>query len=403
MFRRIGARGYRCLRSVEQSINPFEVLIGSNASGKSSFLDVVAFLGTLVSAGLEAAVEERTANFHDLVWGRDADSFELAVEAVIPEDRRAMPIIPPVGFETPDTIRYEVGIRLDTLTEKLHIAKELVRIYHSHRLVPGSGIEVVTRSIPVTHDGRLVEVRFYTEALQQPFERQLAHRNYATLNNIPMDAEFPATSWLRELLRGGIKPVELDVEALRKPSPPATSEVSESSGSYLARSVSQLKSRNPNQFDAWLAHVRTVLPEIKDIRTVLKEDDRHRYITIDYDNGVSVPSWMVSDGTLRLLALTLLAYVPDFDGVYLVEEPENGLHPTALQAVYESLSSVYEGQVLVASHSPVLLSMAKPDQLLCFIKARDGIQIIRGSEHQALRDWQGEVSLGTLAASGILG
>jgi len=146
-----------------------------------------------------------------------------------------------------------------------------------------------------------------------------------------------------------------------------------------------------------------VLPEIKDIRTELRAEDRHRYIMIDYHNGVSVPSWMVSDGTLRLLALTMLAYTPDFGGVYLVEEPENGLHPTALQAVYESLSSVYEGQVLLASHSPVLLSMAKPDQLLCFIKTPDGIRIVRGSEHQALRDWQGEVSLGMLAASGILG
>ena len=104
-----------------------------------------------------------------------------------------------------------------------------------------------------------------------------------------------------------------------------------------------------------------------------------------------------------LLALTLLAYAPDFNGVYLIEEPENGVHPAAVQAIYESLSSVYEGQVLIASHSPVLLSLAKPEQLLCFIKASDGTQIVRGSEHQALRDWQGEVSLGTLAASGILG
>jgi len=79
------------------------------------------------------------------------------------------------------------------------------------------------------------------------------------------------------------------------------------------------------------------------------------------------------------------------------------VHPAALQAIYESLSSIYEGQVLVASHSPVLLSMAKPEQLLCFINTPDGAQIVRGSEHQALRDWQGEVSLGMLAASGILG
>jgi len=193
------------------------------------------------------------------------------------------------------------------------------------------------------------------------------------------------------------------LEELRKPSPPATSELSDASGSYLARSVSQLKGRNASEFDAWLAHVRTVLPDIEDIRTVVKEYDRHRYIMIDYRNGVSVPSWMVSDGTLRLLALTLLAYAPDLRGVYLVEEPENGVHPSALQAIYESLSSVYEGQVLMASHSPVLLSMAKPDQLLCFVKTPEGTRIVRGSEHQALLDWQGEVSLGMLAASGILG
>jgi predicted ATPase len=381
---------------VDLSINPFEVLIGSNASGKSSFLDVVAFLSTLVSKGLEAAVEERTTNFHDLVWGRDADSFELAVEALIPDDRRSKPTIPLLGFVAPDTIRYEVGIRLDTLTEKLHIAKERVTIRRSHRVPPDPGIEVISRS-NVLH--------LHTEAERRHYERELfdLHRNHSALNNVPADAEFPATAWLRESLRNSIKCVALDVEVLRKPSPPATSEADWSRGSYLVRSVAQLKSPSSGQFKAWLAHVKTVLPDIQDIRTEVRPDDRHRYIMIDYENGVSVPSWMVSDGTLRLLALTLLAYVPDFSGVYLVEEPENGLHPTALQAVYESLASVYEGQVLVASHSPVLLSMAKPDQLLCFIKAPDGTRIVRGSEHQALRDWQGEVSLGMLAASGILG
>jgi len=387
MFRRIEARDYRCLRSVGQSINPFEILIGSNASGKSTFLDVVAFLGTLVSAGLEAAVEERTSNFHDLVWGRDGDSFELAVEATIPEDRRTgMPVLG-------DTIRYKVGIRLDTSTEKLHIATESVIVYRFGVDEP-TGTEVISRSSVLL---------LHSESTHLRYEREQPHRNYSSLYNVVSDAEFPATAWLRERLRTGIQPVTLDLEELRKPSPPAVSDASQSRGSYLARSVAQLRNRNAGQFNAWLAHVRTVFPDIKDIKTILRDDDRHRYIMIDYQNGVSVPSWMVSDGTLRLLALTLLAYAPDFNGVYLIEEPENGVHPAALQAIYESLSSVYDGQVLVASHSPVLLSMAKPEQLLCFIKTPDGTQIIRGSEHQALRDWQGEVSLGMLAASGILG
>jgi predicted ATPase len=65
MFLRIEAKNYRCLREVNQTLNPFEILVGSNASGKSTFLDVVAFLSDLVANGLEAAIETRTSNPHD--------------------------------------------------------------------------------------------------------------------------------------------------------------------------------------------------------------------------------------------------------------------------------------------------------------------------------------------------
>ncbi len=81
---------------------------------------------------------------------------------------------------------------------------------------------------------------------------------------------------------------------------------------------------------------------------------------------------MASDGTLRLLALTLPAYLPDFSGVYLIEEPENGIHPRAVETVYQSLSSVYGAQILVATHSPVLLSMVDAKNVLCFAKTPEG-------------------------------
>lgn len=47
----IQALGYRSLRYVSQSLRPFQVLVGPNASGKSSFLDVVAFLGDIIRGG----------------------------------------------------------------------------------------------------------------------------------------------------------------------------------------------------------------------------------------------------------------------------------------------------------------------------------------------------------------
>ena len=66
-----------------------------------------------------------------------------------------------------------------------------------------------------------------------------------------------------------------------------------------------------------------------------------RYLVILYANGARVPSWLASDGTSRLLALTIPAYLRNLEGVFLVEEPENGIHPRAIETVIQSLSSIY--------------------------------------------------------------
>ena len=72
--------------------------------------------------------------------------------------------------------------------------------------------------------------------------------------------------------------------------------------------------------------------------------------------------------------------------------------------MFQSLSSVYNAQVLLATHSPVILSVADPSQVLCFSKNPSGAaDVIRGTEHPALRDWRRETNLGTLFAAGVLG
>jgi predicted ATPase len=159
-----------------------------------------------------------------------------------------------------------------------------------------------------------------------------------------------------------------------------------------------------DRFTNWIAHLRTALPDISTVRTVERLDDRHRYLTVEYEGGLSVPSWMVSDGTLRLLALTIPAYLPVFDGVYLIEEPENGIHPGAIDTLFQSLSSVYGAQMLLASHSTVILNLARPESVLCFKKTQGGAtDVVLGTEHPALREWQHSTGLGTLLAAGVLG
>jgi predicted ATPase len=363
MITRIEAKQYRCFKSMNQELGQFQILVGPNGSGKSLFLDTIAFLGTYVSEGLEVAVGQRTENFHDLVWGREGNCFEFAIEARRP--RRATAAL---AFEH-STIRYELGVKIDSASDQLKLAKENAIFSFDdpeHR---------VKLSNPRPH-----------------FRHEDIH-----------GAEFQAFEWLNKLLREDVRSVVLSSKLLRAPSAPARGNLQTIDGSNLGRLVFQLQDESPKKFDRWIAHVRTALPDLDSIRSILRPEDRSRYLILKYQNGVEAPQWVISDGTLRLLAFTILAYLPVSDGIYLVEEPENGVHPTALETIYQSLSSIYGGQVLVTSHSPVLLNLASPDQLLCFYNTAEGPAIIRGDKHPALQDWKRDVSMSDLFAAGVLG
>jgi predicted ATPase len=419
MFTLIEAKNFRCLQYVRQPLDEFHVLVGPNASGKTTFLDVIAFLGRLVSDGLDTALEERTRNFEDLLWSRSGDHFELAIEARIPDERRQL-----LANAEFDTIRYEVSIgpgasdgAISLLAEKAVLKRDTCEAPPQRRLFPmalaapetlitGKNVRdsrTVLNKVPGGNDN------FYSETYEERGKGwvpsfKLGPRRSA-LSNLPEDeSKFPVTTWFRNLLAEGQQQFMLNSLLIRRASPPGQVRGFKPDGSNLPWVIEHLKTQDPLRFISWISHLQTALPDIESIRTVERSDDRHRYLVIDYRGGLSVPSWMASDGTLRLLALTLPAYLLEFTGVYLIEEPENGIHPRAVETVFQSLSSVYGAQILVATHSPVILSMVDADRVLCFAKTNEGAtDIVAGDRHPALSKWQGETNLGTLFAAGVLG
>ncbi|MDD2772268.1 MAG: ATP-binding protein [Elusimicrobiales bacterium] len=417
MISLVEALNYRCLRYIKQPLGPFNILVGPNASGKTTFLDVLGFLGDLVSKGIDDAVVSRTQNFQDLIYGRRGGKFELAIEAAIPDERRKQLFKPEL-----DTIRYEVAIgvngdsEINILSEKCLIKKAdkfiqmprtfFPQLLDSQSLITPSGkrdIRTVINKVKGGNDNYYNEVEEKTSGRWSP-SFKLGPRKSA-LANLPDDqSKYPAATWLKSLLSEGVQKLMLNSLVIRKASPPGQARYFKPDGSNLPWMIEQLRNKSKERFDAWIGHIQTALPDIEDIRIVEREDDKHKYLMIRYHGGLEVPSWMASDGTLRLLALTLPAYLPGFGGVYLVEEPENGIHPRAVETLYQSLSSIYDGQILLATHSPVMLSMADADKVLCFAKTAEGAtDIVLGSDHPALKDWKKETNLGVLYAAGVLG
>ena len=143
---------------------------------------------------------------------------------------------------------------------------------------------------------------------------------------------------------------------------------------------------------------------VDQIEVVEREEDHHCYFRISYQGGYEVTSSGLSEGTLRILTLTVLPYLESLPNIIFLEEPENGIHPQAIEVVLQSLSSVYESQVLISSHSPIVLANTKLEHIICARLNKDGAAtIISGEDHPQLKDWKGRLDLGTLFAAGVLG
>jgi predicted ATPase len=229
--------------------------------------------------------------------------------------------------------------------------------------------------------------------------------NRLALSAVPEDADrFSAVIFLRDLLRDRIQSLQLNSVAMRAPCPPDAPRAFQPDGSNLPILVRRLRKDAPTRFRWWLDHLRTVLGDLTDLDAPEQPHDRHLYLEATFRDGLKVPSWLLSDGTLRLMALTLLAYLPPEGDVYVVEEPENGVHPKAVEAVVQSLSSVYEGQVFMATHSPLIVGLVEPEKLLLFSRTEDGgTTIVPGTEHPRLKEWLRGAPLSELFAAGVLG
>ena len=419
MITSVEALNYRCLRYVARPLERFHVLVGPNASGKTTFLDVIGFLGDIVSNGLDNALADRAPDSRALLSRGHGTSLELAVEAAVPNDLREQSIKPEL-----DTVRYQVKIGFDDTNRQFEFKAETLLLKKAGVHVPkqldffpqasapptsiqkgigGSACKVLIRKkVPRGNDNFYTEIRPPNRRWAPSFKLGLKK---SALGNLPADeSSFPTATWFREYLGSGVQRLMLNSREIRYPSPPTRVGGFLPDGSNLSWVVARLRESAPKRYEAWIKHLRTALPDLEDIKTFERPEDRHCYMTYEYAGGLSVPSWLVSDGTLRLTALTLPAYLDDLSGLYLIEEPENGIHPGAVETVYDSLRSMYKAQVLLATHSTVVLNAASRDEVLCFAKDSQGAtDIVLGSEHPRLRAWKEDADLGMLLAAGVLG
>lgn len=422
MIRRLQVLHYRALKYKDIKLSNFHILVGPNASGKSTFLDIINLIKDVLIDNPHKAIENRASRFDELLWKQEGNKFEIAVELKIPNDIKEK-----LKSNDFSLVRYEICLQLDDKKgvvvggENLWLIKEgLIDTENSGR----KKVKQLTL-FPVEQEEPkyVVSPRKWTPAGWRKVISKSAQGNdyfksettdwnitykfgplKASLARVPEDEErFPVSIWIKNTLMEGIQFLQLNSSVMRWSCRPDLPVAFQPDGSNLPRVIQYLKKEHQESFSRWVKHIQTALPDIEGIEVKERPEDRFLYLNIKHKSGLKLPSWVISDGTLRLLAQTIIAYLPEKNRIYMIEEPENGLHPLAIESIFQSLSSVYENQILLASHSPVILRLAEPKDILCFSKTASGaVDIVRGEEHPKLKDWRKDVDLATLHAAGVL-
>lgn len=336
---RIEASNLGPLKAVAVEVGEHAVLHGPTGAGKSTLLDVPMLVADLLDVGVKDALRKRATRFDDLLHGKQGVSFDLAVEV----DLRAMNERP----AKQDRARYELRIgRVDGASRVL-----VEQLW----LKPEGPADVVIQDAPPkgwkkllgSTDKGVVLTEGGAKAAVTPAPGRLA------LASVPPDRDrLPICTRVYGLL-AGVRRLALRPDEIARPCAPMVGTELEPSGGNLPRVLRRIEESDPARFMRWLTAVQAAIPEVAGVRVLERESDGHLYVKVRNPAGLELPSWRVSEGTLRLLAFSVVAFSATDDAVWLVEEPENGLDADLLQ-VARALLSGTEFQTILASHAPAL-------------------------------------------------
>ena len=436
MIRRIEAYKYRCFEKLDVGFDNFHVIVGANGSGKSTLLDIVPLLSEMVKfRRVDSAFFEKTSSHpraraeraEDVIFNQQGEFFSIIIEVKLPQVvisslvERISSRMSPKGAEKyrnrretwPELVRYE--LQCEKLNDLIQVSQEYLLVLpagEKQRPASGTGLigeSLTKRSTPLLpvilrHRGEAALFCPEGRTKKNEFRFQFEPAELA-LANIPSDQEqFAAALWFRNFLTQGTCFYHPDTAVLRQASSIRGRSLRLSSdGSSLPWLVTRLKEeKDRTHFRRWLSLIRLALPSVLDVVPVIRDDDGAAYFKILYESKLAVPSWSLSDGTLSILALTILPYLDSLPDLITIEEPENGVHPKAIQTITEALASTASAQVWMSSHSPIVLANVKLENVLCLSQNTDGaVTATPGEKHPKLAEWKGGVDLGTLFATGV--
>ena len=344
MLKRLTVRNFKSLSEVTVELPRLAVLFGPNAVGKSNLLDAIQALSWM--GNVRTLFDALGGSFP--VRGYAFEAFSFAPEglpALFQKQSARFTLEADLATEK-GNYRYRIEPEIDFRSGQLSVADEyLAQLGATGNPKGTAAIERVGPNLHIRRKGKPAHPR-----------QEQVGLNHSILSDWSLGGDgYPWLEQVRSELRNWRTYYFEPRMQMREAESPADVLDIGIHGEYIASFLYKLRAECPKYFNAVLRTLRSIIPSIEELNVELDE----RRGTLDMlvrQAGVEYSSRILSEGTLRVLALCAIAANPWGGSLLALEEPENGVHPRRLELIARLLFSLAENrpcQVVVTTHSPL--------------------------------------------------
>jgi len=162
-------------------------------------------------------------------------------------------------------------------------------------------------------------------------------------------------------------------------------------GSNIAKYLLSIRKLNPVVFGGILETLQHILPYAQNLQVVLSTElERNVYMELT-EGECKIADWLLSTGTLRIVALLALLRHPNPPPLIVIEEIENGLDPRTIRLMVAEICKVVETgktQIILTTHSPYFLDLLQPEQVVLVERDASGQPTFnKVNERSKLEQW----------------
>jgi len=175
--------------------------------------------------------------------------------------------------------------------------------------------------------------------------------------------------------------------------------------SNIAAFLLHMRETHRDNYDLLRDAVRMIAPFFDDFILEPEAKGQEEKVRLEWrQKGSDYPfqAYQLSDGTIRFICLATALLQPHPPATIVIDEPELGLHPFAINLLASTIQSAAERtQVIISTQSPALLDQFKPKDVVV-VNRQQGHSTLERLNEDGLREWLAEYSVAELWQKDVL-